>query len=272
MDLETSVARHYEHGSLEQALVAALKRAGKDVDRLTHADLAPVDEFHVGGRPATRDLGAQVDLPAGARVLDIGSGIGGPARFFAAERGWRVEGVDLTAEFVEVAKSLSIRTGFGDRVSFRVASATALPFSDGSFDGAYMLHVGMNIADKKAAFAEIRRVLKSGAIFAMYDLMRAGDGEFSYPVPWASEPATNHIEPIDTYRRLLGEAGFKVEKERNRRDFAIDAMRRRTAQADQSGLGLPVVMGADAAQKLANMGGMIQRGTIAPTELIARAV
>src|SRR6478735_3063950 len=152
MSLEQSVSQHYTHGSLEAALLDTLKRAGRNPDALTYADLAVVDEFHIGGRPATRALGEQIDLPAGARVLDIGCGIGGPARFFAAERGWQVEGIDLTAEFIEVAKALSRRVGMAETVSFRQASGAALPFTNASFDGAYMLHVGMNIADKKSVF------------------------------------------------------------------------------------------------------------------------
>jgi 2-polyprenyl-3-methyl-5-hydroxy-6-metoxy-1,4-benzoquinol methylase len=116
MSLGQSISQHYTHGSLEAALLGALKRAGKDLDALTYADLAVVDEFHIGGRPATRALGEQIDLPAGAKVLDVGCGIGGAARFFAAERGWRLEGIDLTTEFVEVATALSRRVGMADAV------------------------------------------------------------------------------------------------------------------------------------------------------------
>ena len=271
MSLEQTVARHYEHGSLEAAILEALKRAGKDPEKLVHGDLALVDEFHIGGRPATRDLGDQIDLPAGARVLYIGCGIGGPSRFFAAERGWKVEGIDLTPEYVEVAKSLSRRVGLGDVTAYQQASATALPFADAAFDGAYMLHVGMNIADKKTVFAEVRRVLKPGGLFAIYDVMRESDGTFLYPVPWSSEPATNHLESAATYEALLQAAGFTIVTKRNRREFALESMRRRAAQAGPQGLGLPIVMGATAAQKLANMMGMIERGVFAPTELISRA-
>lgn len=271
MSLEQSVSQHYTHGSLEAALLDALGRTGKDLDALTYADLAPVDEFHIGGRPATRALGEQIDLPAGARVLDIGCGIGGPARFFAAERGWKVDGVDLTAEYVDVAKALSRRVGMADTVTFRQASATALPFADATFDGGYMLHVGMNIADKKAVFAEVRRVLKPGGIFGLYDAMRESDGAFAYPVPWSSEPATNHIDTPEAYRSALAAAGFSVIRERNRRDFALQSMQQRVAQAGQP-IGLPVVMGATAAQKLANMRKMIEGGVFAPHEIIARAV
>ena len=271
MSLEHSVSQHYTHGSLEAALLEALKRAGKDIDSLTYADLAMVDEFHIGGRPATRALGEQIDLSAGARVLDIGCGIGGPARFFAAKRKWKVDGVDLTAEYVEVAKALSRRVGMADAVTYRQASATALPFADATFDGAYMLHVGMNIADKKAVFSEIRRVLKPSGVFGIYDAMRESDGVFAYPVPWSSEPATNHIDTATAYKSALAAAGFSVAKERDRRDFALQAMQQRTDHAGKP-IGLPVVMGATAAQKLANMRTLIEGGVFAPHEIIARAV
>lgn len=277
MDIDQSIARHYTHGSLETAILEALKAAGKDTGKLVHADLAAIDEFHIGGRQATMDLAAQLDLPRGAHVLDVGCGIGGPARYFAAEQGWRVEGIDLTEEYVRVATALSQRLGLGDRVAYRQASATSLPFAASTFDGAYMLHVGMNIADKRSVFAEVRRVLKPGGLFAIYDVMRESDGAFAYPVPWSSEPATNAIDTAETYRTLLAGAGFRIEKERSRRDFALEffrQMRERMAQAQASGgaspPGLPIVMGATAPQKIANMVGLLQKGVISPTEIISR--
>ena len=275
MDTERSVSRHYEHGSLESAILAALTAAGKDTGKLTHADLAAIDEFHIGGRQATMDLGAQIDLPRGARLLDIGSGIGGPSRYFAAERGWRIEGIDLTAEYVHVAQQLSQRTGLGDAVSYREASATALPFADATFDGAYMLHVGMNIPDKETAFAEVRRVLKPGGVFALYDVMRESDGPFVYPVPWSAGPETNFIDTADAYKRLLSAAGFEIVTARSRRDFALESFRQRQrmmqAQGGAPQPGLQIVMGPTAGQKVANMMGLVERGVIAPTEIVSRA-
>lgn len=274
MELDRDIARHYEHGALEKAILDALQSAGKPADTLTHADLAPLDEFHIGGRQATMDLGKQLDLPRGARVLDIGSGLGGPARYFASERGWRIDGIDLTAEYVRVAEALSRRVGLGDAVTYRQSSAAALPFADATFDGAYMLHVGMNIPDKKAVFAEVRRVLKAGGIFAIYDAMRESDGPFSYPVPWAAGEATNFIDRAENYNSMLAASGFSVDKQRSRRAFAMDffvQMRRRMAEGGPPLPGLQIVMGATAPQKVANMIGLLERGVIAPTEMIARA-
>lgn len=274
MTLERDVAEHYRHGALERAILEALEAFGKATDRLGHADLAPVDEFHIGGRQATMDLSAQMDLPRGCHVLDVGCGIGGASRYFALERGWRIDGIDLTPEYVNVAGLMSQRLGLGDAVSYREASALALPFADATFDGAYMLHVGMNIADKRAAFAEIRRVLKPGGIFAIYDIMRESDGAFSYPVPWSSGPQTNFIDSAQAYRQALADAGFSVFKERSRRDFALESfrqLRQRMAQGGPPAPGLQIVMGSTAPQKVANMMGMLERGLFAPTEILSRA-
>ena len=185
MSVEREVEDHYSHGTLIETIEAALSASGIDRDALTVGDLAPVDEFHIGGRAATVDLAEQLALAPSDRVLDVGSGLGGAARFFADEVGCAVAGVDLTAEYVVAARSLSGRVGLGERNTFEQASALAMPFDDASFDAAYMLHVGMNIEAKSELFTEIARVLVPGGLLGIYDVMRTGDGELVYPVPWA---------------------------------------------------------------------------------------
>lgn len=273
MTLEHSVARHYLHGGLEQAILQALAAGGKDSANINADDLAPADEFHIGGRQATADFAAVLGARPGMQLLDIGSGIGGPARYFAQHHGCHVTGIDLSDEYVEVARSLSRRAGLGDRMSFRQGSALDLPFPPASFDGAYMLHVGMNIENKAALFAQVRRVLRPGAPFGIYDIMRESDREFVYPVPWSAAPETNFIAGADTYRTLLAAAGFTVLHERNRRDFAIDFFRRMQARMAESGpppLGLQIIMGPSAPQKIGNMVALIKSGVIAPTEIVCR--
>ena len=274
MDVERAVAQHYTHGALEQAILDALIASGKDPDHLVPADLAPVDEFHIGGRQATIDFAAQLTIQPGWHLLDIGSGLGGASRFFAHERGCRVSGIDLTEDYVRVAGSLAERVGLADKVDYQQGSALAIPFPDHTFDGAYMLHVGMNIEDKAALFIEVRRVLKPGGVFAIYDVMRESEaGELAFPVPWATVPETNFITTAATYRTLLQAAGFVVEKERSRRDFAIESFRQRERAATNGPrpLGLHIPMGALAPQKIANMAANVRNGLIAPTEIISRA-
>ena len=273
MEVEQAVALHYAHGSLEETILDALTAAGKDLNRLTPKDLAPVDEFHVGGRPATIAFAQEFGPRPGMRLLDVGCGLGGAARYFAHEHGCRVTGIDLSEEYVNVANALAARVGLDERVSCEQGSVLALPFEPESFDGAYMFHVGMNVEDKSRLFGEVRRVLAPSGRFGIYDVMRLAPGDLSFPVPWASGPESSFVADAASYRRWLEAAGFEVLKERNRRDFALEVfaqMRARGAAAGPGPLGLHIVMGASAGQKVKNMIGDISAGLIAPTELICR--
>ena len=210
MSIERRVAEHYARGNVGAAIIAALEAAGKDVSRLSLDDLAQVDEFHARGRAATVELMAALGLSAGMRVLDVGSGVGGPSRYVAAAYGCHVVGIDLTEEFCRAAALLSERVGLGDRTEYRPGDALATPFADGAFDAAYTQHVAMNIADKAGLYAEVSRVLKPGARFGIYDLLQGDGGEVLYPVPWARDPATSFVVRPGELRALLEAAGFDV--------------------------------------------------------------
>lgn len=273
MDVEQAVAQHYAHGSLEEEILNALVAAGKDLNHLKPKDLIPVDEFHVGGRLATTAFAEQFCARADMHLLDLGCGLGGAARYFAEQHGCQVSGIDLSEEYVNVANALAARVGLDDRVSFEVGSALALPYAPASFDGAYMFHVGMNVEDKAGLFAEVRRVLRPAGVFGIYDVMRLAAGELAFPVPWASGPESSFILDAAGYRRLLEAQGFEVLVERNRREFALgvfEQMRARASGAGAAPLGLHIVMGANAGQKVKNMIGDISSGLIAPTEMICR--
>jgi len=275
MDTERQVATHYTHGALEGAILDALRAAGKNIDHLTPADLSAVDEFHLGWRAATVEFARDLGLSPGMHVLDIGSGIGGPARYFAEAHGCRVTGIDLTPEFVDVATALTQRCRLFDRATFCQGSALAMPFEDGTFDAATLIHVGMNIEDKGTLFREARRVLKSGARFGVYDIMRISEGELPYPMPWAATTATSFVERPETYRHLLAAAGFEIESERSRRDFVLHLAREMREKAAQHGappLSLHIIMGPATAERLGNVMSTLERGVIAPTQMVVRAV
>jgi ubiquinone/menaquinone biosynthesis C-methylase UbiE len=274
MTVEQTVAQHYTHGSLETVLLDGLRQSGKNPDRIDPDDLAPVDEFHIGGRQATAEFADQLGLQPGMDLLDIGSGIGGPARYFAHHRKCRVTGIDLTDEYVRVAGTLSERAGLAANLKFVQGSALALPFPPASFDGAYMLHVGMNIGDKATLFGQVKRVLRPGGFFGIYDVMRIGPGELAFPVPWARTAESSFVAAADDYRRLLRDAGFVVQKERERRAFAIEFFKKMQARVAESGvptLGLHIVMGADFPHKVKNLVANLENGLVAPIEMICRA-
>jgi len=274
MTVERQLTAHYHHGAFEKALFKAAVAAGKDLNKLTAHDLAPADEFHIGGRQATADFADALASAAGTHLLDIGAGLGGPSRYFAQTFGCRVSGIDLSEEYVAVARSLSRRVGLEDRVDYQQASALQMPYADAIFDAAYMQHVGMNIEDKRRLFREVHRVLKPGGSFGIYDIMRTNDDPLKFPLPWSSSAETSFVEAPTGYRAALSSEGFVNVEERNRRQFALDFYRAMKAKAAASGgppvLGLHVIIGPAAPERLGNMIDLIERGTIAPVQIICR--
>lgn len=274
---DTDVALHYEIGDLQNRILGALAAAGVDTANLRAEDLEAVDEFHIGGAAATQDLLDKVELFPAQEMLDVGSGIGGPARFVANRTGAKVTGIDLTDSYVTIATNLSRMTGLEGLTRFVQGSALAMPFDDRSFDAAMILHVGMNIRDKQALMGEVARVLRPGATFAVYDVMRLGDGAPTFPLPWASTQATSFVATPADYREAARAAGFSIVEERPRGQFAIDffaAMRARMAAAQADGRtpppGLNLVMGDDARTKIANLTAALNGGMLAPVEMILR--
>ena len=191
--MKNSVATHYTHGQLLDRILGGVEAIGKTPASVTVDDLAPVDEFHIGGRQASEEFISQLELSAENHVLDVGCGIGGTSRFVANRFGCRVTGIDLTHEFVSTGQSLCDWVGLTGRVKLTQGDATAMPFSDERFDAAFMLHVGMNIANKAGLFAEVYRLIKPGAVFGVYDVMQTSDEVLNYPVPWSSTPDTSAL-------------------------------------------------------------------------------
>jgi len=271
---QQDVSHHYTRGNLVAAIRGGVEALGKTINSITIDDLAPVDEYHIGGRQASADFLGQLDLTPEKQVLDIGCGLGGAARFVASRYGCQVTGLDLTPEFIETAKVLCGWVGLDSRISLHLGSALAMPFADRVFDCAYMLHVGMNIVDKAKLCSEVSRVLRPSSLFGIYDVMRIGDGELAYPVHWAATAASSAVATPAQYREAVEKSGFTIVAERNRRDFALaqyDQLRAKTAAAGgPPPLGLHLLMGSSTPDYVRNMIENVSSGRIAPVELIAR--
>lgn len=271
MNVEQDVATYYTSQNLEQRILGMLQSAGTNLDQLHAKDTAAVDNFHVGGHDSTEALASFMGLKPGMHLLDVGCGIGGPARYFA-ELGCQVTGIDLTEEFVSVATSLTRRMKLDGIARFRRASALELPFEPATFDSAYMIHVGMNINDKAGVFREVARVLKPGGRFAIFDIMGDGNEAFPFPVPWAVTPGTSFVASVVDYRRALEAAGFRVDHQRGRRQFAVEfaqKMMARMATAKGPVLGVHLLMGEQAPLMLKNVTTAIASGALEPVELVA---
>ena len=251
------VARHYGKGGLLDRVLAALTQAGKDINRLTINDLAPMDEFHSRRRLATVELAGLLAPVPTDHVIDIGSGLGGPSRYLAATYGCRVSGVDLTAEFVETASALTAMVKLADKVDFRVGSALYLPFGDASFDRAWSQNVAMNIADRGRYYAEMHRVLRPGGWLAIQDVA-AGNGDMlTFPVMWADRAEISVLHTPEATRTMLEAAGLRVVHWVDNTDTALAEMeaergRNAGAPADPPILGIHVVVGPSFREKMRN--------------------
>lgn len=267
------VASHYAHGSLLEAISLGIAELGLSPETVDVDDLAPVDEFHIGGRLATEAFLDQLAIGPDDHVLDVGCGIGGASRFAAQRYGCRVSGVDFSGEYVETGAVLNSWVGLGDRISLERANALATPYANADFDKAFMLHVGMNIADRDALALELHRVLRPGGTLGIYDVMRVGAGDLDFPVPWASSADESFVAPPEDYRRALEAAGFQVTAERDRSEFAQSFFADLQAAAAGGGgpppLGLHILMGETAPRKVANMIENISKGRVAPIEMLA---
>lgn len=272
--IEQSVAQHYGDEELLTRILGGLQASGCDLQQLKPEDLIPVEEFHIGGREATEYVVSNMNLQPEQHVLDIGCGIGGAARYIASQKGNRVTGIDLTPEYIACAKELSKRVQL-PQVDFGTASALDLPFEDGSFDAAISLHVAMNIEDREALYRETARVLKPGAVLAIFDVMRKADGELEYPVPWAKTPETSFLKTAEEMQNLLENNGFSVLKTEDRTEMALAFFRERIAGMQQAeegqppALGVHLVMKEQAKEKFKNTLLNIERELISPVLILA---
>ncbi len=270
-NLEDAVARHYGVGDLTDRILEAMAAAG--IERVTPEQLAPIDEFHIGGRAATVHAVGKMGLRPEDHVLDVGCGIGGASRYVASSIGCRVTGIDLTPGYVAASQELARRTGLADRVSYLVASALAMPFEERTFDAALTIHAAMNIKDRGGLYKEIARVLKPGATFCLYDVMQGANDGLRFPVPWAETPATSYLATPEEMQALLRDAGFDVREIEDRTAFALAFIREGAARVAAGGAppaGPSIVMGASAPEKLRNVRANLESGAIVPVLMLAK--
>jgi SAM-dependent methyltransferase len=264
----TDVTSHYASTGIVERILERLRSAGHDTDAIDADVLATVDEFHLGGRAATTALVDALAIPAGAVVVDVGSGIGGAARVMTLAADCDVVGVDLTPEFVGAANQLSALVGLDGSTRFELGNGDDLPFADGGVDVVTMLHVGMNIADKVTLMAEFARVLRPGGVLGVYDIMRVGPGEISYPVPWATDAGSSFVTTPDDYAAAMEAGGFVDVEVVDRAAFVLELL------ASGQGVTPPVhlgdLMGERFGEMIANLVPSVRAGVLAPVQITGR--
>ena len=267
-----AVSEYYNRPDLLARIEKAIGEAGKSPDTVTLEDLAPHDELHIGGRPASAALLPDLHLNDTMKALDVGCGTGGVARYAASTFGCHVSGVDLTPSFIETGKTLSSWLNLTSKVALQRASALDLPFETGSFDTGWMFHVGMNVEQKRELFAEVLRVLRPGAHFLVYDIMRWEDftTPLDFPLPWASRPETSFVRPTGDYEQHLEAAGFALDRVHPRHDIA-DAFFERVSEAQASSADAPADRATGPSpEAITNLLAMYRASRIMPVEILCR--
>lgn len=268
----STISQHYTSGSLLERLRAALRDDGIDPDRPSFEALTPYDQFHSRGLEATEELFALVEISAADHVLDVGSGLGGPARLAARRFGCRVTGVDLTEEFCGVARVLSGQLGLEDRITIEQGDATALPYSAASFDGSYSINVAMNIADKAAFYGGLHRVLKPGGWLLLCEIAQGPNGEVDYPTPWARTADSSYLATPEETGASLRAAGFVDLQIRDTTEETRLYGGRMRAMAERgekpANRAAALVHGELAGQAMGNTARGVKDGRVIPIEIV----
>jgi SAM-dependent methyltransferase len=244
-----SVEAHYGGERFAERILEA---AAKDGVSITPASLAGADQFHGGGIDATRGLARLGNLEPGTMVLDIGSGLGGPARVLASEFGCDVTGLDLTPEFVRSGRELTEACGLSASVRFELGDATAMPFDDNAFDVAWTQHAVMNIHDRAGLWSEAYRVVKPGGRLLMHDVLRGSGSEPEFPLPWARDPSVSFLQTVKETQESLDSVGFEREEWREVPAAMAETFRAIAMGDSTQALTLQVVMGPDLPERLGN--------------------
>ncbi|HCU89140.1 MAG TPA: SAM-dependent methyltransferase [Gammaproteobacteria bacterium] len=273
---EETIQQHWAPdppGTILSRIKQGLLELGKDIDALTQDDLLAVDEFHIRGREATTELATLADVSNEDRVIDLGSGLGGPSRYLASTTGCCVDGIDLTAEYCAIATELARRVGLAANINYQRANALELPFGEDTFDLAWTQHISMNIQDKARFFSEMFRILKVGGRAAIYDPI-CGSGEpIRFPVPWARDDSTNFLIDANKTRRHIEKAGFRIEKWHDVSEKSVAWFEKNAKLAAEKGpqaLGLHLLLGSDWPVMAKNMAENIAAGSISVIQVVAR--
>lgn len=257
-DRITEVRDHWTRKGTLERIDEVLTELGHDPQRLTPEILASVDHLHTGGLKTTRDQAARIDLGPASRVLDIGCGTGGPARYLAATFGCQIEGIDLTPELVETGKVLTERCGLSDKINLQIGDALDLPFADQSFDVVWCQNVTMNIADKAGFLANAYRVLKPGGVFTSTEFSSGPGGEMIYPVMWAYDASTSFLDTEAQMRAQFAAAGFRIREWTNYTAEAIAGLKALSSPATR--LTNRLIFGDDTAERASNGARNLQEG------------
>ncbi len=263
---------YYSPNDLYNSIIAGLDKAGKELAEVTLDDLQPVDEFHIRGDAATKELIKLSGFTPDMHILDIGCGVGGSTRRLAHETGCCVTGIDLSDEYIDTAERLTQLLSMQERVKFHAASALELPFDDNTFDGAWAIQINMNIEDKLSWLKEVYRVLKPGGRTVLYEVCGNKNTPVYFPVPWAQDSSMSFLVPPESFRDVMTFAGFNIDVWNDKTDLAQQAFAHMTepmGEPDLPELGVHMLVGNDILTKAYNLHRNLDEERVSLIETVA---
>ncbi|MFV1975624.1 MAG: class I SAM-dependent methyltransferase [Candidatus Scalindua sp.] len=247
---------YYSPNDLYNNIIEGLNEIGKDLSEVTLDDLQPVDEFHIRGDVATKELIKLSGFTPDMHILDVGCGVGGSTRRLSYEAGCCVTGIDLSDQFIDAAERLTQLLNMEDRVKFHVANALELPFGNNMFDGVWSIQMNMNIENKLSWLNEIYRVLGPGRHAVLYEVCGHKNTPLHFPVPWAQDNSMSFLVSPESFRNVITSAGFGIDAWHNKTDLARQAfahMTEPTGEPNLPELGVHLLVGNDIQTKAYNL-------------------
>jgi len=266
------IHNYYSPGELYNKIIDGLNILDKDLSKVTLDDLQPVDEFHIRGDAATKELIALADFTSDMHILDVGCGIGGSTRRLSHETGCRVTGIDLSDEYIDVAEKLTQLLNMEDRVSFQACSALELPFDDNSFDGVWSLQMNMNVEDKLTLLTETCRVLKPSGRAVLYEVCGNKNTPLHFPVPWAQDESMSFLVPSESFREAISAAGFSIQVWNDKTELAQKAFanaKEPVGEPNLPVLGVYLLVGNDIQTKAYNLHRNLDEERVSLIEILA---
>jgi SAM-dependent methyltransferase len=266
------IQSYYSPNNLYNKIIDGLNKLGKDLSKITLDDLQPVDEFHIRGDVATKELIKLANFTPDMHILDVGCGVGGSTRRLSHETSCCVTGIDLSDEYIDAAKRLTQLLNMQERVKFKAASALELPFGNNTFDGAWSIQMNMNVEDKLAWLKEVYRVLKPGGRIVLYEVCGNKNTPIYFPVPWALNSSMNFLVPPEPFRDVITSAGFHIEVWNDKTDLAREAFADMTepmGDLDLPALGVFLLVGNDIRTKAYNLHRNLDEERVSLIETVA---
>jgi len=263
---------YYSPNDLYNKIIAGLEKLGLDLSKVTPDDLQPVDEFHIRGDAATKELIKLSGFTPDLHILDVGCGIGGSTRRLTHETGCRTTGIDLSDEYIDTAKRLTQLLDMQDRVAFEACSALELPFEDDSFDGAWSLQMNMNVEDKLTWLKELYRVIKPGGRAVLYEVCGNRNTPPYFPVPWAQDRTMSFLVPPESFGEIITSAGFDIAVWNDKTDLARQAfsqVKEPVGEPNLPILGVYMLVGSDIGRKAYDLHRNLEEERVSLIETLA---